>query len=436
MAEALVLPVVTGERAARGPAIRGPLGLSARSAARLVAGAAAGWVLLVLGSVAFSRYIGAARGDWSAAGWPKLVLVHLHLGSVNVAAAWFASMLRLGVGIGAAMCWLADRASLPRSARSGRVLSLGWLVVAGGFVALSLGAMGSLSDRLELAQSRGVLPLWGFDLLAAAVLVAAGSTGVFVLVHVSRRPRALVWAILGAALMPAASVAGQQGSTLAAESLELLASVAFLAAVTAYLVRRPGDPASADVPLRTAVLATAGLGGVVAAAFVASTALAARVATAQLGIVQDWFTSAPAMAVAIGFAWLGRPGDAAPAREGRPYGRAAAFCAVVSLYSGACLGYWLSELPDGTRVRPLVEGAMIAVAWILAWGLARGDERWWGRAAVLAWAGLLSVGLADSDPSASWREAMAFGLLGLALLSHAAVAAPQNLSVRPPTPRQ
>lgn len=436
MAEALVLPVVTEERAGRGAAIRGPLGLSARGAVGLVAGAVAGWALLVLGTAAFSRYIGAAGGEWSAAGWPKLVLVQLHLGSMNVAAAWFASMLRLAVAIGAAMCLLADRASLPRSARSGRVLSFGWLVVGGGFAALSLGAMGSLSDRLELAQSRGLLPLWALDLLAATVLFAAGATGLFVLVHVSRRPLALAASILGGALTVSASVAGQQGWTLAAESVDLLASVAFLAAVAAYLVRRPGDPPGVDVPLRTATLAAAGLGAALAAAFVASAVLATGVAKSHLGILQDWFTSAPAMVAALAFAWLGGARCAAPARERRLCAQAGAFCAAVSLYSGACLGYWLSELPHGARVRPLVEGAMIAVAWVLAFGLARSDAAWWGRLGVLGWAAFLSLGLADSDPSSSWRGAVAFGLLGLTLLSRAAVEAPQNFSVSPPTPRQ
>jgi hypothetical protein len=384
----------------------------------------------------------AAAGGWSAAGWPKVLLVQVHLGSPNVAATWFASMLRLAVAIGAAMGLLVDRSSARASAGSGRLRDLAWLGVAGGFVALSLAVMGSLGGRLELAQARGLAPAWLSNLLGAVALAAVLSTGLFLLVQLSRRPLALASALVGAALTAGASVAAQAGWTLTGEGLELLASVAFLAAFAVYVVARPGDPPGVEVPLRTAVLALAGVGATATAAFLACATLAARTPAAHLGIVQDWFTGAPAAAAAVGFGWLGAGRRAAPSREAALsheatlYRRAAAFCVVVSLYCGACPGYWVSELPHGARLRPLAEGAMIAIAWTLAWGLARSDQRVWGRAAVFAWAGLLSLGLADSDPSASYREAAAFGLLGLALLSHAAPRPAQNFSVRPPTPRQ
>jgi hypothetical protein len=217
--------------------------------------------------------------------------------------------------------------------------------------------------------------------------------------------------------------------TLAEEGLELLASVAFLAAMAAYLARREGHAARLDVPLRAAVLATATAGAAMGVAFAASAALVARLPRADSGIAHDWFTSAPAAIAAVGFAWVGRTCADGRGPE-RLYRLAAAYCACVSLYFGACLGYWVSQLPGGGRLRPLSEGAMIALALVLAWHLARSDTRAWGRLATLGWAGLLSLGLADGRSHSGWLEASAFGLLWLALLSHGS-GVPAHTASRP-----
>jgi hypothetical protein len=418
-----------------------------------VAVAAVGCVLLVLGTAVFLRYLRASGGDWDAAGRAKVLLVQLHLGAENVAAAWAASMLLLAVGVLAVGCFLVDRAAAPRSARFARVQDFSWLAAAVGFAVLSLDEMGSLHERIEMAVAMGWSPLAALEPLAVPSLAGAGALALLVLWRARRRPLALVLMVLGGAVMlsvpvvehralqrleqaPSGAWMDEPGWTLAEEGLELLASLAFLAAMAAYLSRREGDPASVDVPLRTAVLATAAASGAMGVAFVTSVALVARLPRADSGIPDDWFTSAPAAVAAVGFAWLGRMGHAAPRRHARLYRLAAGYCAGASLHFGACLGYWVSELPRGGRLGALGEGAMIALALALAWELARVDARWWGRLAALGWAGLLSLGLADERSNAGWLESAAHGLLWLALLSHGTGARAQNFRVSPPAARQ
>ncbi len=97
-------------------------------------------------------------------------LVQLHLGTENVVAAWYSSMLLLAVALAACLALAVERKQKPPVRGA---WSFAWLVVAAVFTVLSLDEIGSFHERL------GLLPWtnqWSFaviQLMACTAIVAA-----------------------------------------------------------------------------------------------------------------------------------------------------------------------------------------------------------------------------------------------------------------------
>lgn len=104
-------------------------------------------LLLILGLNLFFLF-GTWLSDFSeATHWPnavKRLFAQLNLGSENVAASWYSSLLLLLVGLAAGHCFLADNQRLI-STRD-RILNLGWIVFVMIFLILSFDEMGSFHE--------------------------------------------------------------------------------------------------------------------------------------------------------------------------------------------------------------------------------------------------------------------------------------------------
>jgi hypothetical protein len=137
----------------------------------------------------------------------RYVLIQFHLGTENVIAAWYSSMLLLAVAAAACLVFALER-RLPPSSRTDRWLRGGWLVFAALFTLLSLDEVGSLHERIGMmvALNRASLvpsakaPVGWVYMLAVPI----GAVGAFMLAfgwaRLRRVPAAFALLALGVAL--------------------------------------------------------------------------------------------------------------------------------------------------------------------------------------------------------------------------------------------
>lgn len=175
-------------------------------------------------------------------------LVQLHLGTENVLAAWYSSMLLLAVALAAYLAFAVERKQKPP--RPGR-WSAAWLLLAAAFTALSLDEIGSFHERL------GLLP-W----------TNPPSPG-------------LRWA-------------GQWGFPV----IQLGATTAILAGVLAYVRRVGGDEVQRFRVRRRGRIAVAIAGVLMTGGAAASHWIAAQLPPLDTGIPENWFPAAVLLVIA------------------------------------------------------------------------------------------------------------------------------------------
>jgi hypothetical protein len=190
--------------------------------------------------------------------WRIGYLTHqFNLTGENALVVWYASMLLLLVALAALACFLLDwRAA---DSRSERWKSVGWVLVAGVFVVLSIDELGSVHERLsslkQLDPTGGRARGWVGPLL---IPILAVGTFLFVFTwHVGRRSRAAAALLAGvvffltiplqeqlefmiksrAAAMGAAAVR-PTGWALLEEGTEVFGTLLFLLAALMYLRKR------------------------------------------------------------------------------------------------------------------------------------------------------------------------------------------------------
>lgn len=244
------------------------------------------------------------------------VLIQFHLGTENVVAAWYSSMLLLSVAVASALAWRSDR----RAARPAR-LAAGWLGVAAIFTLLSLDEIGSLHERLGMmvALNRVSLmpgattPVGWVLLFAIPIGVVAIVMLAFAWLHVRRVPAAFtlmaagvalfvsnpLLEILEGAMLDAGSAAGLLLERVLEEGVaELGGATCFVLGVITYLRRAGGTalPRLAWPP--PGVIAA--VGAVMALAVPVAHAVSVRLPAGDSGTPENWFPAAAFALVSFG----------------------------------------------------------------------------------------------------------------------------------------
>jgi hypothetical protein len=241
------------------------------------------------------------------------VLVQAHLGTENVVAAWYSSMLLLAVAAASALAFVVDRRVAHRA--SERIPSWGWLIIALTFVTLSLDEIGSFHERLGMIRYGAAAATgWVYVLLVPIALV-----GLFMLAFTWARlrqvPAAAVLFVAGTVLFLSdplfefAEMSLLRGGAdgmfvhnmlLVIEEgvLELGGAFCFLAGVLVYLRGLAGEgPYVVQLRPRTASFAIAVATMLLTAAIPASRWFVDRLPAADTGIPENWFPSAALFAL-------------------------------------------------------------------------------------------------------------------------------------------
>ena len=238
----------------------------------------------------------------------RYILVHGHLATENVLAAWYSSLLLLGVAIAGVVGFVVD-------GRQGRsALRYGWLLLAAVFALLSLDEIGSLHERLGMLpwlSGSGLRPTgWVYVLALPIAAVSLFLLG-FSCLHLRRVPRAAVLLASGVlcfALNPVVEAAEmsllkhQAGTwgrfrhdvllVFEEGGLELFGMLLFGAGVLTYLGRVAGPSLELRVRRR---LAHAGWGVIAVGLAIGAAAapnLVARLPEGDTGLAQNWFPAA------------------------------------------------------------------------------------------------------------------------------------------------
>ena len=176
--------------------------VGSRFVAKSVAWLVGGSVLFLAGTYAYlTLYAEAPRLPPLGRVLVQSVMSQLSLQGENVLAAWFSSMSMLLAGVAAATCF-----ALERRTPAGRgLLSIGWLILAGVFLLLSLDELGSLHERIGAVRGVGssagesAPPGW-VVLLAPPIGVVAAFMAAFARARLRRFPAACALMLLGVAL--------------------------------------------------------------------------------------------------------------------------------------------------------------------------------------------------------------------------------------------
>ena len=274
------------------------------------------------------------RGRWAL----DYILVQAHLGTENVVAAWYSSMLLLLVALFALLAFVVDR-------RRGRdALGYGWLAFAAAFAVLSFDEIGSLHERLGvLAFPDGPRDRAAWvHLLALPIVLVAAFMIAFAWSRLRAVPRALALVTTGVVLFllnPALEVVemalihgpGARPGTWARHAhdillvleeggLELFGTLAFLAAVVTYVRPRGGDSIEWVVPTTARVRTIRAVVVISCLGTIASPAIVTRLPAADTGLPQNWFPAAAWLLVSLASARRSRLASAASAAISAAFG--------------------------------------------------------------------------------------------------------------------
>ena len=244
------------------------------------------------------------RGRWVVTN----LLIQLHLGTENVVAAWYSSMLLLAVAVASAIAWRLERVRSDRAR-----LAMGWLGLAAVFTVLSLDEIGSLHERLGMmvALNRASLipasttPVGWVLLFAIPIGIVAAFMLAFAWLHVRRVPAAFALIALGVALfvsnplleilegrmLDAGSARGLILERILEEGVaELGGTSCFLLGVITYLVRT-GGAGLRQMPWPSP-RTTAIVGVLVTLAVPLAHAFGVRLPAGDSGTPEHWFPAA------------------------------------------------------------------------------------------------------------------------------------------------
>ncbi|PYR77058.1 MAG: hypothetical protein DMF86_10560 [Acidobacteria bacterium] len=301
------------------------------------------------------------------------VLVQTHLATENVVAAWYSSMLLLGVAVAALAAFAVDR-RCERGKRERR-LSAGWLFFAAAFVVLSLDEIGSYHERIGMLVALNphhTSALGWVYVLAIPIALVGLFMMAFAWFHLRRVPVSF-WlmaagvvlflsdpmleqaemAILRTGAAPGSFAMSVHNALLIFEEgvVELFGTLSFLAAILVYIRRTAGtDVVEWQVDRRVA----ASVALIVAALFAVAVPVArwtvAVLPPGDTGIPANWFPAAALAACAL----------VAVAVQGRRAKPAAALCLALSAYFGAGLYGYTSWLARSHAAEAAAVGAALA----------------------------------------------------------------------------
>lgn len=274
-----------------------------RLAALNVALAASTAIFILLWPTRFSR-------SASARVFIEHVLVQGHLATENVLAAWYSSMLLLGVALAALLAFHAD------ARRTASRFRWGWLIVMGAFLMLSIDEIGSFHERVGMVGALspiGDQPAGWMIVLAIPILLVAAFFVGFGWVHMRGAPGAFLWVLAGTLmfvadplfeLMDAKLTEGTAATTPAGRAthvvlivleeggLELFGIVCFLTGVLTYVRFAAGERSEwsfSSHRAKTSIRLITVLG---ALGIVATTRLVRALPPADGGIPANWFPAA------------------------------------------------------------------------------------------------------------------------------------------------
>jgi hypothetical protein len=338
-------------------------------------------LVFIVGMVVFIHYW-AEIDRFGPAGhtFIRYVLVQFHLGTENVVAAWYSSMLLLAVGAASCAAFAIER----RTARSGldRWLGLGWLVFAAIFTLLSLDEIGSFHERIGMmvALNKASLepsatgPVGWVYMLAIPICLVGAFMLAFGWMRLRRVPAAFVLLAIGVGLYLSdpllealEAVLVRSGSprivverVLEEGVAELGGTLCFLLGVLIYCSRTAGTrPIEWSVNRRIATMTILVAGALMTIGVPISHWVVSRLPPGDTGIPDNWFPAA-ALAVLALIAILVYGRGAVPA---------AAACVAASAYFGAGLYVYASWFPLVGQRGVLVDIAAtflvtMAAAWV------------------------------------------------------------------------
>jgi hypothetical protein len=404
--------------------------LTPRRASNACAVAALVNCALLAGTWWFGTYVRRPGFDWDESFWTRFVLVQFNLGSENVAATWYASMLLLVVAVLAILCFTFDR--LDPAIGAPRPTSWGWLVVAVAFSALSVDEMVFVDERLGIA--RGVDPLTAAgpgapQWVAVALAGLAAFLLLFACLHLRRVPWALPLMTIGLARFVSLPLYETlQGTAQAASDREIAAvlqgsaalfgTVCFLGATTAYLTARGSDAGdqrpSALVSMRAIVALMSGAVALLTLALLLLQLLPARgPETRSTGSAQDWPAAAAAVLVALACAHIHAEPRPTPKGGRTVYALVAVYSVAVSAWVGAAIhayGHWKELYPLEVAVLAVIAGSAL----VLGVRLARRIDSNTGKAAAVGWAVATAAAFMGPQP---WTPYLVFIANAVVLVS-------------------
>lgn len=241
------------------------------------------------------------------------VLIQFHLGTENVIAAWYSSMLLLAVALAAGLVYALER----RQPRAGvdRWLSGGWLVFATVFTLLSLDELGSFHERIGMmvALNKASLapasttPVGWVVMLAVPIAVVAAFMLAFAWLRLRRAPVAFALIVAGVLLYlsdPAlelleGTLVKNGGAKLILERIleeavaELGGTMCFLFGVLLHAIRTEGAPPwTFTIPRRSAARIAAAAGVLLTAGVPLAHWFVDRLPGGDSGVPDNWFPAA------------------------------------------------------------------------------------------------------------------------------------------------
>ena len=260
--------------------------------------------LALTATTALFIYEYARVGQWGPRGqaFVKYLLVQFHLGTENVLAAWYSSMLLMTVALLALGAFLVDR-----HRRHSRLLHYGWLLFATTFVVLSFDELASFHERIGMVDrlAAGVARGWVYILALPIAMIAIFMIG-FAWLHVRRVRPAFRLLVIGVTVFATNPVLESielamldsgpgtwqmlvHDTLLVIEEgvVELMATLCFAAGIFSYM---RGTSRAVRIPLPSyPLLAGVAMAALMLVAMMIALRLAAAMPRGDTGIPHNWF---------------------------------------------------------------------------------------------------------------------------------------------------
>ena len=358
------------------------LHLQPRGIRRLAGLLIAADLIFIAGMVAFIHYWDQLdRYGPGARYFIRYILIQFHLGTENVVAAWYSSMLLLAVAVAACVAFGLER-RVPRPGLDGW-LSFGWLLFAGIFTLLSLDEIGSFHERIGMMVALNKVSLepyakgpvgWVYMLAVPIALVGAFMLA-FGWMRLRRVPAAFALLaggvglylsnpfleVLEGALVKSGSPRIIVERILEEGVAELGGTLCFLLGVLVYWVRTArGQPLEWAIGRRTAAVAIGVAGLILTVGVPISHYVSGRLPAGDSGIPDNWYPAAALCLLALLLVFVRGAGAAL----------AAAACVVLSAYFGAGLFVYAGWFPLVGHRGVIVDTIATAVVSLAAVGVA------------------------------------------------------------------